>query len=56
MSDKEKLIKLKELGETCKVATEFYDNLIQMDFVLMPLLTRGLVNQIGEQILEIIDG
>lgn len=56
MSDEEKLTKLKELGEKCKTATEFYDTIITGDFTSMPFLVRKFVNQIGGQILEIIDG
>jgi len=55
MTDKEKLTKLKKLGNKCKVATEFYDEFITGGFTSLPFLARKFVNQIGKQILEIID-
>jgi len=56
MTDKEKLTKLKELGEECKVAKEFNDEIMLGGFTPMPFLVRKFVNQIGEQIIEIING
>lgn len=50
-----KLDKLKELGEKCSKATECFDKLMAGDFVELDFLAKKLVNQIGNEILEIIN-
>lgn len=46
--------KLKNIGEKYSIATEYHDNLITGDFVELSPLTRKLVNQIGNEILQTI--
>jgi hypothetical protein len=56
VKDREKLKKLKQLGEKYSKATEFFDPLIVNGFDKLPFLAKKLINQIGDEILEIIDG
>lgn len=56
MDDKGKLKKLKQLGEKYSKATEFFDKIITNDFVKLGFPTDKLINQIGDEILEIING
>jgi len=44
------------IGEKCSGATEFYDNLIACDFIKMSPITQKLVNQIGDEILQVLKG
>ena len=52
----DKIEKLRKLGKKYSKATEYYDNLIECRFVKMPAVAEKLVNQIGNEILEILKG
>lgn len=56
MSDKEKLKKIEQLATKWTTANEFFDKLIANDWVELPPVAKKFVNQIGEQLLEIIEG
>ncbi len=49
-----KLEQLKKLGEKYSVATEFYDELIEGQFVKMPPLAKKFTQQAGRKILQIL--
>lgn len=55
MTNKEKLSKLRKLGEKYSKASEFFDSIIANNFVPMRFPTKGLINQIGNEVLDIID-
>ena len=44
--------KAKKLCRKYAKATDYYDELIEGDFVQMPPLAQKLVNQVGQEILE----
>ncbi len=46
--------KLKDLGRKYASATQWFDNLIEKKFIDMSYETKTLVNQIGNEILDII--
>lgn len=47
--------KAKELCRKYAKATEFWDEFVQHRFVKMPLIAKGFVNQIGQEILDILE-
>lgn len=55
MPNKEKLEKIKQLATKWTTANEFFDKLIANDWVELPPVAKKFVNQIGEQLLEIIE-
>ena len=46
--------RLEEIGEKYAKATEYYDEFKEGEFVLMPFLLKKITNQIGKEILQIL--
>lgn len=56
LADEGKLEKLKVVGLKYSEASEFYDELIEGDFVEMHPQAKKIANQIANEILEILNG
>lgn len=53
--NKELRQRIKELGEKYSKATEFFDEFIENDFVEIPPMAKEFVNQIGNEVLQILE-